>query len=117
MGRLDADLRFPTSPDTSGSDAMNPAGGYSATYVRLQTNTSHVGHGIAFTIGRGNDLCVAAACQIAERMVRKTLTELTENMGETWSYLVADSQLRWVGPENGVIHLGLSSCVNALWDL
>lgn len=62
-------------------------------------------------------LCVAAARQIAERLVGKTLAELTENMGETWRYLVADSHLRWVGSEKGVIHLGLSSCVNALWGL
>lgn len=96
---------------------MNPAGDYSAAYVRLETNTSLVGHGISFTIGRGNDLCTAAARQIAECLVGKTLAELTENMGKTWRYLVADSQLRWVGPEKGVIHLGLSSCVNALWDL
>lgn len=117
MGRINADLRFPTSLDASRSDAINPAGHYSAAYVRLQTNTSLIGHGIAFTIRRGNDLCVAAAHQIAERLIGKTLAELTENMGETWRYLVAESQLRWVGPVKGVIHLGLSSCVNALLDL
>ncbi|KAI1458981.1 enolase C-terminal domain-like protein [Annulohypoxylon moriforme] len=111
------DLRFPTSLDASGSDAMNPAGDYSATHVQLKTNTDLVGHGISFTIGRGNDLCVSAARHIAERLVGKTLGELTENMGQTWRYLVSDSQLRWIGPEKGVIHLGLSSCVNALWDL
>ena len=96
---------------------MNPAGDYSAAHVQLKTNTDLTGHGISFTIGRGNDLCTAAARMIAERLVGKTLAELTENMGKTWRYLVADSQLRWVGPEKGVIHLGLSSCVNALWDL
>ncbi|KPM39366.1 L-galactonate dehydratase [Neonectria ditissima] len=111
------DLRFPTSLDASGSDAMNPSGDYSAAHIRLTTNTDLTGHGISFTIGRGNDLCTAAACQIAERLVGKTLGELTENMGQTWRYLVSDSQLRWVGPEKGVIHLGLSACVNALWDL
>ncbi|CAG9990060.1 unnamed protein product [Clonostachys byssicola] len=111
------DLRFPTSLDASGSDAMNPAGDYSATHVQLKTNTELIGHGIAFTIGRGNELCTAAAKLIAERLLGKSLKELTENMGQTWRYLVADSQLRWVGPEKGVIHLGLSSCVNALWDL
>ncbi|KAH6693761.1 enolase C-terminal domain-like protein [Plectosphaerella plurivora] len=111
------DLRFPTSLDASGSDAMNPAGDYSAAHVQLITNTDLVGHGIAFTIGRGNDLTTAAARQIAERIVGKSLGELTKDMGKTWRYLVADSQLRWVGPEKGIIHLGLSSCVNALWDL
>ncbi|KAJ5387220.1 hypothetical protein N7509_009761 [Penicillium cosmopolitanum] len=89
------DLRFPTSLDASGSDAMNPAGDYSATHVQLKTNTDLKGHGISFTIGRGNDLCTSAARQIAERLVGKTLGELTKNMGETWRFLVADSQLRW----------------------
>lgn len=110
-------MRFPTSLDASGSDAMNPAGDYSATHIQLKTNSNLLGHGIAFTIGRGNDLCVAASRLIAERLVGKTLQSLTEDMGKTWRYLVSDSQLRWVGPEKGVIHLGLSSCVNALWDL
>ena len=96
---------------------MNPSGDYSAAHVRLKTNTDLVGHGISFTIGRGNDLCTAAARQIGERLIGKMLGELTADMGKTWRYLVADSQLRWVGPEKGVIHLGLSSCVNALWDL
>ncbi|KAK7414558.1 L-galactonate dehydratase [Neonectria punicea] len=115
--KLIEDLRFPTSLDASGSDAMNPSGDYSATHIRLKTNTDLTGHGISFTIGRGNDLCTAAARQIAERLVGKTLGELAENMGQTWRYLVSDSQLRWIGPEKGVIHLGLSACVNALWDL
>lgn len=111
------DLRFPTSLDLSGSDAMNPGPNYSAAYIVLKTNTDLQGHGFAFTIGRGNNLCTAAAEMIAERLVGKTLAELTENMGQTWRYLVSDSQLRWVGPEKGVIHLGLSTCVNAVWDL
>lgn len=111
------DLRFPTSLDASGSDAMNPAGDYSTSHVQLNTNTDLIGHGISFTIGRGNDLTTAAARQIAERIVGKTLGELTANFGQTWRYLVADSQLRWVGPEKGVIHLGLSAVVNAIWDL
>lgn len=96
---------------------MNPAGDYSAAHIRLKTNTDLVGHGISFTIGRGNDLCTEAARQIGERLVGKNLGELTREMGKTWSYLVSDSQLRWIGPEKGVIHLGLSACVNALWDL
>lgn len=103
--------------DASGSDAMNPAGDYSAAHVRLKTNCDLVGHGISFTIGRGNDLCTQAARQVGERIIGKTLGELVKDMGKTWRYLVADSQLRWVGPEKGVIHLGLSSVVNALWDL
>lgn len=96
---------------------MNPGPNYSAAYIILRTNTDLEGHGFAFTIGRGNNLCTAAAEMIAERLVGKTLAELTENMGKTWRHLVSDSQLRWVGPEKGVIHLGLSTCVNAVWDL
>jgi L-galactonate dehydratase len=112
-----SDLRFPTSLDQSGSDAMNPAGDYSSAYLVLHTSTELSGHGFSFTIGRGNDLVCSAASQIAERLVGKGLAELTADMGKTWRYLVEDSQLRWVGPEKGVIHLGLSACVNALWDL
>lgn len=112
-----ADLRFPTSLDQSGSDAMNPAGDYSAAYIILHTSTKLNGHGFSFTIGRGNDLVCSAASLIAERLVGKSLEDLTQDMGKTWRYLVADSQLRWVGPEKGVIHLGLSACVNAVWDL
>lgn len=115
--RYRLDLRFPTSLDASGSDAMNPAGDYSATHIVLKTNTDLTGYGISFTIGRGNDLTAAAAGQVAERLVGKTLAELTADMGATWRHLVSDSQLRWVGPEKGVIHLGLSACVNAVWDL
>ncbi|RQM06502.1 hypothetical protein DH86_00003683 [Scytalidium sp. 3C] len=111
------DLRFPTSLDQSGSDAMNPAGDYSAAYIILHTSTKLNGHGFSFTIGRGNDLVCSAASLIAERLVGKSLEDLTQDMGKTWRYLVADSQLRWVGPEKGVIHLGLSACVNAVWDL
>ena len=97
---------------------MNPAGDYSAAYIVLRTSKQELnGHGFAFTIGRGNDLVCAAARYTAERLVGKGLAELTKDMGKTWRYLVSDSQLRWVGPEKGVIHLGLSACVNALWDL
>ena len=99
---------------------MNPGPNYSAAYIVLHTNSPSPalsGHGFAFTIGRGNNLCVLAAEMIAERLVGKTLEQLTSNMGQTWRHLVSDSQLRWVGPEKGVIHLGLSTCVNAVWDL
>jgi L-galactonate dehydratase len=99
---------------------MNPAGDYSAAYLILHTNnpsTSLRGHGFAFTIGRGNDLVCQAATYVASRLVNKSLAELTADMGATWRDLVSDSQLRWIGPEKGVIHLGLSATVNALWDL
>lgn len=96
---------------------MNLAADYSAAYIILRTSKDLEGHGFAFTIGRGNDLVCTAAQNIAEMLIGKSLGELTADMGKTWRYLVADSQLRWIGPEKGVIHLGLSTCVNALWDL
>lgn len=96
---------------------MNSAPDYSAAYVILKTNTDLTGHGFSFTIGRGNDIVCHAIRAIANRLVGKHLAELTSSMGKTWRYLVSDSQLRWVGPEKGVMHLGLSACVNALWDL
>jgi L-galactonate dehydratase len=97
---------------------MNPAGDYSSAYVILRTSKQELnGHGFSFTIGRGNDLVCAAIRYTAERLVGKNLGELTKDMGKTWRYLVGDSQLRWLGPEKGVVHLGLSACVNALWDL
>jgi L-galactonate dehydratase len=96
---------------------MNLAPDYSAAYIILQTSTALTGQGFAFTIGRGNNLVCEGARMIADRLVGKTLAELTADMGKTWRYLADDSQLRWVGPEKGVIHMGLSACVNALWDM
>ncbi|KAK9479669.1 L-galactonate dehydratase [Lipomyces japonicus] len=112
------DVRFPTSLDKTGSDAMNDAGDYSAAYVILRTNTADLtGHGMTFTIGRGNDVVCLAIKNVAHRLKGKKLADLTADMGATWTYLVADSQLRWIGPEKGVIHLALGAVVNALWDL
>jgi len=113
----ESDLRFPTSLDSAGSDAMNGAPDYSAAYIVLKTSSDLTGHGFSFTIGRGNDLVCQAAASIAEQLVGKKLADLTSNMGATWRLLVSDSQFRWVGPEKGVTHLALSACVNALWDL
>jgi L-galactonate dehydratase len=96
---------------------MNPAADYSAAYIIIHTSKDLCGHGFPFTIGRGNDLVCTAARNVAEKLVGKNLQELTAYMGKTWRYLVADSQLRWIGPAKEVIHIGLSSCVNALWDL
>ncbi|KAK9453292.1 enolase C-terminal domain-like protein [Dipodascopsis uninucleata] len=96
---------------------MNESGDYSSAYVILQTNTGLSGHGMTFTIGRGNDIVCMAIKNVANRLRGKSLSSLTENMGATWRYLVGDSQLRWIGPEKGVIHLALGAVVNALWDL
>jgi len=114
---LVADIRFPTSSQSDGSDAMNPDPDYSATYVTLITNSELTGNGLTFTIGRGNELCVAAVHALKYMLVNKDFVEITRNMGEFWRSLVGDSQLRWVGPEKGVIHLATAAIVNSLWDL
>lgn len=112
------DIRFPTSRHHIGSDAMNPDPDYSAAYLVLKTNTPGLeGHGLTFTIGRGNELCVAAEQALARLVVGRTLDEFTSNMGAFWKHLTGDSQLRWVGPEKGVIHLATAAIVNAVWDL
>ena len=113
------DLRFPTSASHAGSDAMNPDPDYSAAYVILRTDsTSQLeGHGLTFTIGRGNELCVAAIQALKPRVVGRTLESFTNDMGAFWDHLTGDSQLRWVGPEKGVIHLATAALVNAVWDL
>ena len=115
------DIRFPTSAHLDGSDAMNPDPDYSAAYVILRTNAPPPdgveGHGLTFTIGRGNELCVAAVASLAPLVVGLSLGEITADMGAFWRRIVGDSQLRWVGPEKGVLHLATAAVVNAVWDL
>ncbi|WP_282117057.1 L-fuconate dehydratase [Cellulophaga baltica] len=113
------DVRFPTSKSLDGSDAMNPDPDYSAAYVILKTNHPEgiEGHGLTFTIGRGNELCVAAINSIAPLIKGKSLASFTKNMGAFWKMITGDSQLRWLGPEKGVIHLATGAVVNAVWDL
>jgi len=97
---------------------MNTACDYSAAYCILHTNSpSHTGHGMSFTIGRGNDLVCGAIPYFASRLLNKPLSALVADFGATWRDLVSDSQIRWVGPENGVVHLALGAVVNAVWDL
>ncbi len=114
-----ADVRFPTSLLLDGSDAMNPDPDYSAAYVRLTTDAADglTGHGFVFTIGRGNDVQVAAIEALAGHLVGRDADELLADMGGTWRELVHDSQLRWLGPEKGVMHMAIGAVVNALWDL
>src|SRR5665811_771076 len=102
-----------------GSDAMNPDPDYSAAYVILKTNHPDglEGHGLTFTIGRGNELCVAAVKSLAYLIVGKTLESFTSNMGDFYRMVSGDSQLRWLGPEKGVIHLATAALLNAVWDL
>ena len=111
------DIRFPTSRSLDGSDAMHTDPDYSAAYVILHTDSGYEGHGMTFTIGRGNDLCVAAIESLASLLVGRTLADMTANMGTFWHTLVSDSQFRWLGPEKGVIHLATAALVNAVWDL
>jgi L-fuconate dehydratase len=118
--RLDAyDVRFPTSRALDGSDAMNPDPDYSAAYVILRTDAPNdiEGHGLAFTIGRGNELCVAAARALAPLVTGSSLAAITSDMAKFWRRLTSESQLRWVGPEKGVLHLATAAVVNAVWDL
>jgi L-fuconate dehydratase len=113
------DVRFPTSTALDGSDAMNPDPDYSAAYVVLETDSPQglEGHGLAFTIGRGNDLVVAAIDLLASKVVGESLSSIAESWGRFWHELTSDSQLRWLGPEKGVVHLATAAVVNALWDL
>ncbi|HEY0803659.1 MAG TPA: enolase C-terminal domain-like protein [Pseudonocardiaceae bacterium] len=113
------DIRFPTSRELDGSDAMNTDPDYSAAYVVIRTDVGDglSGHGFAFTIGRGNDVQVAAIKALAPYLVGKSLTEILDDMGATWRMFVHDAHLRWLGPEKGVMHMAISAVVNALWDL
>ncbi|MEU6412731.1 L-fuconate dehydratase [Microbispora sp. NPDC046933] len=112
------DIRFPTSATLDGSDAMNPDGDYSAAYVVLETDDSALaGYGLTFTIGRGNDLCVAAARQIGARLMGRDVDELAGNLGGLYREIMSDSQMRWLGPEKGVVHLSAAAVLNAAWDL
>ena len=112
------DVRFPTSLTLDGSDAMNKDGDYSAAYVLLHTDAPGLsGHGFTFTIGRGNDLCAAAAGQRAQPLVGRDVDELCGDLGGIYRELQSDSQLRWLGPDKGVVHLALAAVMNAVWDL
>ncbi len=113
------DIRFPTSLSLDGSDAMNRDPDYSAAYVVLETDDPDglAGHGLTFTIGRGNELCVEAIDLLAYHVVGRTLEDIAGAMAGFWRDLVADSQLRWLGPEKGVVHLATAALVNAVWDL
>lgn len=111
------DLRFPTSTQLDGSDAMNPDPDYSAAYVILETDSEFQGHGLAFTIGRGTEVCIAAIHALQSRVQGMELESIQENMGSFWRYLTGDSQLRWIGPDKGAIHLATAAIVNAVWDL
>jgi L-fuconate dehydratase len=120
------DVRFPTSVTADGSDAMNKDADYSAAYVVLETDAPDPddpggvplgGYGLTFTIGRGNDIVAEAARQQAVALIGRDVDELAADMGAVYRDLTSDSQLRWLGPEKGVVHLSLAAVLNAAWDL
>lgn len=112
------DLRFPTSQSLDGSDAMNPDPDYSAAYVVLGTDKDGLeGHGLTFTIGRGNDICCMAIEAMKHLVVGLDLDWVRENPGRFWRHVTSDSQLRWIGPDKGAMHLATGAVVNAVWDL
>lgn len=113
------DVRFPTSLHLDGSDAMNPDPDYSAAYVIIRTDKpgDFEGHGFVFTIGRGNEVEIAAIEAAAHHILGQNVEEALAHMGATSKKLLHDSQLRWLGPEKGVMHMAIGAIINALWDL
>lgn len=116
---ITTDIRFPTSLSLDGSDAMNADPDYSAAYLEIITDSKdgQTGHGFVFTIGRGNDIQVAAIKALEPMLIGENVEALLEDMGATWKRLVHDSQFRWLGPEKGVMHMAIGAVINALWDL
>ncbi|MFF2040858.1 enolase C-terminal domain-like protein [Kitasatospora sp. NPDC058170] len=111
------DVRFPTSRELDGSDALNPEPDYSAAYVIVRTSTGEEGHGLAFTVGRGNDVQVAAVRALAPLVTGLPVEETLADLGSFSRRLTGDGQLRWLGPEKGAIHMAAAAIVNAMWDL
>ena len=114
-----SDIRFPTSLSLDGSDAMNPDPDYSAAYVVIRTDADDdiSGHSFVFTIGRGNDVQVAAIDALAGHLIGREIEPLLDDMGGTFREIIGDSQLRWLGPEKGVMHMAIGAVINALWDI
>ncbi|KAI9316901.1 enolase C-terminal domain-like protein [Dichotomocladium elegans] len=111
------DIRFPTSRHLDGSDAMNKDPDYSAAYVIFYTDSALEGHGMTFTCGRGTEVCCSAIEALSGKFIGKKLSELTADMRATHRICTGDSQLRWIGPEKGAIHLATGAVINAIWDL
>lgn len=111
------DVRFPTSRARIGSDAVNKDPDYSAAYCILETDAGLEGHGLTFTLGRGNELCAAALRYLAQQAVGRTLSSITGDLCAFSRLLTDDSQFRWLGPEKGVIHMAAGGLINAVWDL
>jgi len=111
------DLRFPTSRQQIGSDAVNRDPDYSAAYCILETDAGVEGHGLTFTLGRGTELCVSALQYLSRFVQGRHLSSLTDDLAAFSRQLTGDSQFRWLGPEKGVIHLSAAALINAVWDL
>src|SRR5687768_14847412 len=111
------DIRFPTSRHRDGSDAMNPFPDYSAAYLVLRTTAGAEGHGFVFTVGRGTEIEVAALRSLAGMVVGLPVDDLVADPGALARRLIGDSQIRWLGPEKGVVHMAAGGLVNAVWDL
>jgi L-fuconate dehydratase len=112
------DVRFPTSRELDGSDAMNPDPDYSAAYVKLQTDVPGLaGHGFVFTIGRGNDVQTSALAALRYLVVGRDVDQIVADLGGFARSLTYDSQLRWLGPEKGVMHMAIGAVINAVWDM
>nr|WP_229902998.1 enolase C-terminal domain-like protein [Amycolatopsis bullii] len=118
ISAIDAvDVRFPTSLSLDGSDAMNPEPDYSAAYVTIRTSAGDEGYGLAFTVGRGNDVEVAAVRALVPLVVGMPVADALADLGAFSRRLTGDSQLRWLGPDKGAIHMAAAAIVNAAWDL
>jgi L-fuconate dehydratase len=111
------DLRFPTSREQIGSDAVNKDPDYSAAYCILETDSALEGHGLTFTLGRGTDLVVTALKYLSANLIGRSLNSITSDLNAFYLQVTGDTQFRWLGPEKGVIHLASAALINAIWDL
>lgn len=112
------DIRFPTSKTGAGSDAVNIDPDYSAAYCIVHTNYPALkGYGLTFTNGRGNDLCVAAIEELGKLVNGMAVDQIMMDMAEFWRRVTGDSQLRWLGPQKGILHMSAGALINAVWDL
>lgn len=112
------DVRFPNAEANAPSDAIHRAPDFSAAYVLISVKgVSHVGHGYTFTLGRGTEVVVEAVKALSPLLIGRSLLSIYINFGSFWHQLVNESQLRWIGPEKGVVHIATAGIINALWDL
>lgn len=115
---LAQDIRFPTSLKSDGSDAMHTDPDYSCVYITLRTNDpALIGYGMTFTLGRGNDIVLFAVNALKHLVEGRNLKQIYTNFGKYWRELTSETQMRWIGPEKGVIHLAVAAIINGLWDL